>query len=243
VASARGNLELGGMALQNTNAVSIGGGNITGLASLQVTGGTILSGPVDFQDPTQVRADLALGTMAQQNAASIVVTDAQVNNALGIGQSPVTSRRLSITYSKASEYGIVLTPLTSDTGTQAVLFKNLATTDVGSISTSATATAYNTSSDARLKFNVEDLRGAMDILRQLRPIAHLWKADGSRGHSFLAHEVAEVVDGVVTGEADATNDDGTLRPQQIDLSKLVPWLVAGLKELDARLTALESALA
>jgi hypothetical protein len=169
-----------------------------------------------------------------------VVTDAQVNNALGIGQSPVTSRRLSITYSKASEYGLVLTPITSDTGTQAVLFKNLATSDVGSITTSATATAYNTSSDSRLKHAITPLTGALGVVQALKPVSFLWNADGSPGRGFIANEVEEVVAGVISGERDAVDDDGNIRPQQIDHSKLVVYLVGACKELAARVGVLEA---
>ena len=41
---------------------------------------------------------------------------------------------------------------------------------------------------------------------------------------LLAHEVAEVVEGVITGEEDAVDDEGNIVPQMIDYSKLVPYL-------------------
>jgi hypothetical protein len=75
---------------------------------------------------------------------------------------------------------------------------------VGSISTSGSATAYNTSSDYRLKEDWIPMEGALDRVDALKPINFAWKADGSRVDGFLAHELAEVVPEAVTGEKDAT---------------------------------------
>ena len=65
---------------------------------------------------------------------------------------------------------------------------------------------------------------------------------------FLAHEVSNIVPEATTGEKDATNEDGSIKPQGIDQSKLVPLLVKTVQEqqatieaLTARITALESA--
>ena len=115
-------------------------------------------------------------------------------------------------------------------------------TIVGSIATTGTATAYNTTSDARLKTGCTALTGALDVVRALRPITHRWRSDDSPGVGFVAHEVAEVIGGVVTGEKDAMNPDGTINPQQMDMSKLVPWLTAALKEAVERIDVLTARL-
>ena len=133
---------------------------------------------------------------------------------------------------------------------QPMYFYNGATTVIGSISTTATGTAYNTTSDMRLKRNVAPLTAALERLRALRPVEFLWTSDDSPGVGFIAHEVQEVLDGVITGEAGALDEAGEIVPQQIDMSKLVPWLTAALKEtlaqveaLTARVAALEAAQA
>ena len=137
---------------------------------------------------------------------------------------------------------------------------------VGSISNNGgSAVAYNTSSDYRLKTDAQPMTGATDRLKQLNPVNFEWIADGTRVDGFLAHEAQAVVPEAVTGTKDAmrdeeyevtpevTDDDGNVVTkavmgtrsvpdyQGIDQSKLVPLLVATIKELEARITALENA--
>ena len=75
---------------------------------------------------------------------------------------------------------------------------------VGSIATNGSSTAFNTSSDYRLKEDWVAMEGALDRVDALKPINFAWKVDGSRVDGFLAHELAEVVPEAVTGEKDAT---------------------------------------
>ena len=119
---------------------------------------------------------------------------------------------------------------------------------VGTITVSSGSTAYNTSSDYRLKENVVELTGATERLKQLQPKRFSWiedDLDSANIDGFLAHEVQSIVPEAITGEKDGTKLDkeGNTVPhyQQIDQSKLVPLLVATIKELEARITALENA--
>jgi hypothetical protein len=118
-------------------------------------------------------------------------------------------------------------------------------TSVGSISVTTTATAFNTSSDYRLKENVVPLTGAADRLNQLQVHRFNFIADpGKTVDGFIAHEAQAVVPECVTGEKDEVDDEGNPIYQGIDQSKLVPLLTAALQEaltkietLEARLTA------
>jgi hypothetical protein len=113
---------------------------------------------------------------------------------------------------------------------------------VGSISTSGSATAYNTSSDYRLKENVVYDWDATTRLKQLKPARFNFIADADTTvDGFLAHEAQEVVPECVTGTKDAVDADGVAVMQGIDQSKLVPLLVKTIQELEARITALEGA--
>ena len=113
---------------------------------------------------------------------------------------------------------------------------------VGSISVSGSSTAYNTSSDYRLKENVVELTGATDRLKQLNPSRFNFIADADTTvDGFIAHEVQAVVPEAITGTHNEVDDDGNPVYQGIDQSKLVPLLVATIKELEARITALENA--
>ena len=111
---------------------------------------------------------------------------------------------------------------------------------VGNITVSSGGTAFNTTSDYRLKESVQPLVGGLARVNALKPSIYKWKTDGSNGEGFLAHELAEVVPAAVTGEKDAVNEDGSIKPQGVDLSKVVPILVAAIKELTARVQTLEA---
>ena len=115
-------------------------------------------------------------------------------------------------------------------------------TTVGTISTNGTITGYNTSSDYRLKDDIQPVTGASERLMALNPVNFAWLADGSRTDGFIAHEVQEVVPQAVTGEKDAVDEDGNPEYQGIDQSKLVPLLTAALQEAFQRIEALEAQL-
>ena len=116
-------------------------------------------------------------------------------------------------------------------------------TVVGSISVTASATAYNTSSDYRLKENVEYSFDATTRLKQLKPCRFNFKADTDKTvDGFIAHEVQAIVPEAVTGEKDAVDEEGNPIYQGIDQSKIVPLLVGAIKELSAKVAALESQL-
>jgi hypothetical protein len=137
-----------------------------------------------------------------------------------------------------------LNRLTSD-GTIAGFSRS--NTTVGTISVTTTATAYNTSSDYRLKENVVPLTGAIDRLSDLQVHRFNFIADPTKTvDGFIAHEAQAVVPECVTGTKDEVDDDGNPVYQGIDQSKLVPLLTAALQEalaeiesLKARVTALE----
>jgi hypothetical protein len=114
------------------------------------------------------------------------------------------------------------------------------TTIVGSIEL-GTGTAYNTSSDYRLKENVDYTWDATTRLKQLKPARFNFIADADTTvDGFLAHEVQDIVPEAISGEKDAVDSDGNPEYQGIDQSKLVPLLVKTIQELEARITALES---
>ena len=151
----------------------------------------------------------------------------------------------------------------SNDGKIGKFFRNGA--EKGSIQVSSSGTAYNTSSDYRLKENVTAITNATDRLKQLNPVRFNFIADADTTvDGFLAHEVSDIVPEAISGEKDAMkdeqyevtpavlDDDGNeVTPaemgtrtvpdyQGIDQSKLVPLLVATIQELEARIAALEA---
>ena len=121
----------------------------------------------------------------------------------------------------------------SGTASQTHIFFNNGNGDVGSISTSGSSTTYSTSSDYRLKENIAPMTGALAKVQQLKPVTYKWKADGSDGEGFIAHELAEVVPDAVVGEKDAVDAEGNSVYQGIDTSFLVATLTAAIQELKA----------
>jgi hypothetical protein len=114
--------------------------------------------------------------------------------------------------------------------------------DRGSITTNGSSTSFNTTSDYRLKENVVELTGATTRLKQLEPKRFNFIADADTTvDGFLAHEVQSIVPEAITGQHNEVDDDGNPVYQGIDQSKLVPLLVATIKELEVRITALENA--
>ena len=112
---------------------------------------------------------------------------------------------------------------------------------VGNISVTGSSTAYNTSSDARLKENVTYDWDATTRLKQLKPARFNFIADSDTTvDGFLAHEAQAVVPEAVTGTHNEVDDDGNPVMQGIDQAKLVPLLCKTILELEARITALEA---
>jgi len=103
--------------------------------------------------------------------------------------------------------------------------------EVGSITSTGSVTAYNTSSDYRLKENVDYDFTALDRVAQLKPARFNFIADADKTvDGFLAHEVQDIVPEAITGEKDAVDDEGNPEYQGIDQSKLVPLLTKAIQE-------------
>ena len=105
-----------------------------------------------------------------------------------------------------------------------------------------TAVAYTTSSDYRLKENVQPMQDALAVIAQLNPVTYTWKADGSDGQGFIAHELQAVVPDCVTGEKDAVDAEGNPQYQGVDTSFLVATLVKAVQELKAEVDSLRAQL-
>ena len=106
-----------------------------------------------------------------------------------------------------------------------------AASSVGSISVTSSATAYNTSSDARLKDVTGEARG-LEVINKLNPVAYNWKAGGKADEGLIAQEVMDIVPNAVSGSEEEM--------YQMDYSKLVVHLVKGMKEQQEQIEALQS---
>lgn len=108
---------------------------------------------------------------------------------------------------------------------------------VGSVSTNASATAFNTSSDRRLKID----RGiATDITQLKSTVVHdfAWKSDGSKDRGIFAQDEADrgPLNAVSRGDTGAE----ITKVWQVDYSKYVPDLIVGWQNHESRLERLEN---
>ena len=141
----------------------------------------------------------------------------------------------------ASQDNIVCATTGSVSGTHTYLSFYAGGVSRGSINFDGSTFRYSTSSDYRLKENVQPMQDALDTISQLNPVTYTWKSNGSDGQGFIAHELQAVVPDCVVGEKDAVDDEGNPKYQGIDTSFLVATLVKAVQELTARITALEAA--
>ena len=165
---------------------------------------------------------------------------------VGIGTTNPSAARLDVWQAETSSDSCIKTvrPGTADRKHLAFYNDN---GSVGTIKTNGSTTSYNTTSDYRLKTDVQPMIGATERLKALKPVNFEWIADGTRVDGFIAHEVQEIVPEAISGEKDAVDEDDNPDYQGIDQSKLVPLLTAAIQEqqqiiedLKSRIETLES---
>lgn len=103
-----------------------------------------------------------------------------------------------------------------------------------SVSSTCTATDFNTTSDHRLKENVTDLPNATDYIERLRVVEYNFKNKEEREVGLIAHELQSVLPNLVSGEKDGEEY------QTISLYKLVPYLIKTIQESNEKIEDLQS---
>ena len=124
--------------------------------------------------------------------------------------------------------GMVLDNSETDTNGTAYIYFKQGNSNIGSINRNGTTSAvsYNTSSDYRLKENVNYTWDATTKLKELKPAKFSWKSDPSNQivDGFIAHEVSDIVPEATTGTKDETetkekvviSSDGTITAEYIE---------------------------
>ena len=191
------------------------------------------------------------------------ITDGMVRMLMGDYTANPSGSNQGITFRNNGSTARVMELGISATGNSTVVQFYNGNGGVGNIQLNGSATAYNTSSDYRLKENVDYTFDATTRLKQLKPARFNFIADDTKTvDGFIAHEVSSVVPEAISGEKDAIkvwqegeelpegvavgdnklDADGNTIPdyQGIDQSKLVPLLVKTIQELEARITTLEN---
>ena len=197
---------------------------------------------------TQTNAQSALlGTIRGQGASSWggdLVFSTKPSN--GNPDDSVTERMRITSHGeiRITQSATGLTVINTGANGTALIYFQTASAELGKIRINGAGVAYDTTSDYRLKENIEPITDAVSRLQALKPwrfnfISHPdVTVDG-----FLAHEAQEVVPEAVGGHKDEEDADGNPIYQGIDQSKLVPLLTAALQEAIGRIEALEAEVA
>jgi hypothetical protein len=237
------------LALGNTNTVGAGAATLGQVGFYGYQGAYVLSASITANSdatwssndyPTRLVFSTTADGASSPTERMRITSDGDV---LFATQTINDLGTLSLTFNPAIKRGITFKQTTDINSPNPIRFLNAAGTAVGNIITDASTTAYNTSSDYRLKENIIPLTGATDRFNQLQVHRFNFIADPDKTvDGFIAHEVQDVVPEAITGEKDAVDDDGNPVYQGIDQSKLVPLLTAALQEAIAKIEVLEQRL-
>lgn len=115
---------------------------------------------------------------------------------------------------------------------------------VGNITSSGSATAFNTSSDAQLKNDkgIMSADQARKIMSLIAIHSFTWKIDGSKADGVFAQELYKVYPQAVQVGKGKPGAKG-FEPWSVDYSKLVPVMLRAQQDVTARLEKLETAAA
>lgn len=174
-------------------------------------------------------------------ATATVSFGAAVTYSAGVTFNSVVGINSRLTLTRDSADMLQVNRLGSD-GTVAAFLK--AGTTVGSISVTATNTNYATTSDKRLKDNPTPLGDVSAIIDALEPVSYRWNhvPGDLTGVGFLAQDLHQVVPAAVAvgdSRPDGRPGDEDFMGWGVDASALIPYLVAEVKNLRARVAALE----
>ena len=152
--------------------------------------------------------------------------------------SAVNGTRMFVSgYGFGQGYGILVQAGVAE-GSTSILFRNSSGGDVGGINHTSPSTHYGTSSDYRLKSNVEPLVSfsltgeQFDLLDDavlrvmaMRPVSFTWSEYPETGlqTGFIAHELQQAAPHAVSGQKNAEEDIGTATiPQKVIPAQVIP---------------------
>lgn len=102
-----------------------------------------------------------------------------------------------------------------------------------------THVVYETTSDIRLKDNIEEIKNGIETIKKIIPYSFVYKeAPEAETHGFIAQQVWENYPHPVSVGGDNPKDN----PWMIDYSRFTPILMAGLRELIQKVEILEDRL-
>jgi hypothetical protein len=183
---------------------------------------------------------------------------ATASNEISLGNTAVTTLRVGNPNNTAPNPGLTATTVTTlpawnighNANSAAAPFVTflIAGAVSGGIRQAAgggTPLVYATSSDYRIKTDVQPIADPLDRLVALKPCRFRFTTNpaGPLVEGFIAHEVQDVVPQAVVGTKDEVDADSNPVHQGLDQAHLVPLLTAACQALAARAQAAEARLA
>jgi hypothetical protein len=196
--------------------------------------GTTVDGVAKLQIKSQYGSEAESGplfTFTGQGGLLLGSTDAGYSGGTGLW---LRGNIATFQASRSADPAVNLYRLTSNGD---ILTLHRDSTQVGSISVTTSATAYNTSSDRRLKDNIAPADDAGSIIDAIAIVKHDWKVGGSVRYGVIAQDIYEVVPETVrVGDT----DNEITEAWAVDYSKFVPMLIKEIQTLRHRITQLEN---
>jgi hypothetical protein len=231
--------------------------SINGYAEITTTG---ITNDGSYKAPSNIVFRTAPNTNNPERTAMVV--DYNANLLVGAGWShfnngiagpgsaiyvrgkPANVGAVNLKWDPSVEQGISLQTSNNLAG-NAMLIHNFAGTQIGSISVTTTNTAFNTSSDRRLKTNISATEVDVgSVIDALQVVDFEFKQDlGERKTGFIAQDLHAVWPQAVTSgddRVDASPTETSFKTWGLDYSKLVPLLVKEVQSLRRRMAELDS---
>ena len=149
--------------------------------------------------------------------------------------SQVSQGKGNIAFNGSSHQGLNLQE-TANQSSAGFMYFQYNTTVLGTITRNVLTNAvqYNTTSDIRLKENIENANSALTTISNIKVRQYDWIGceDSHQDYGFIAQELVEVVSGIVT--KGRTEED----IWAVDYGKLTPILCKAIQEQQALITAL-----
>jgi hypothetical protein len=100
--------------------------------------------------------------------------------------------------------------------------------EIGSVQGNNGFVTYATTSDRRLKTNIDDFGGALEMVNNLRPRQYAYKVNPERmEYGFIAQELQLILPQIVSGSEEG---DVNTNPMMVDYSRLTPILTKAIQE-------------
>ena len=182
--------------------------------------------------------------LGSNNNWSVTSANTAVKGALFTGNTfPTNAGLINSVYAPSSQQGITIQNVGGDTGSgHAILFSRTDGTTEGSVVISASGTAFNTTSDIRLKNNIMSTNEleVNSIFDKLQVVDYMYNGDSKKITGFIAQDEYKVLPNCVTpGDYDTMPGEEGFNAWQRSDACIAPYLVKEVQSLRKRVQYLE----